>query len=108
MARKPAPNDDDVPALTDGELAQMRPASEVLTREEFVAVTAIRKAARGRPPVASPKVPVTIRLDADTVAAFKATGTGWQTRMNEVLRAGKPAGTDDHVASRETGSPSRT
>ncbi len=40
----------------------------------------------GRPPLANPKVAVTIRYDADVVSAFKATGTGWQTRMNEVLR----------------------
>ena len=91
MARKPTRIDDDAPALTDAELSEMRPAAEVLTAEEFAAVTSVRKAARGRPPVASPKVPVTIRLDADTVEAFKATGAGWQTRMNDVLRAGKPA-----------------
>jgi uncharacterized protein (DUF4415 family) len=27
-----------------------------------------------------------VRYDADIVAAFKATGKGWQTRMNEALR----------------------
>jgi uncharacterized protein (DUF4415 family) len=32
------------------------------------------------------KVPVTIRLDAAIIDAFKATGEGWQTRMNDVLR----------------------
>lgn len=35
------------------------------------------------------KVPVTIRLDADIVARFKTTGPGWQTKMNEALRAAK-------------------
>jgi uncharacterized protein (DUF4415 family) len=29
---------------------------------------------------------VTIRYDADIIAAFKATGAGWQTRMNDALR----------------------
>jgi uncharacterized protein (DUF4415 family) len=31
------------------------------------------------------KTQVTLRLDADVVAAFKAGGAGWQTRMNEAL-----------------------
>jgi hypothetical protein len=36
--------------------------------------------------VEAPKVFTGIRLDADIVAAFKATGRGWQTRMNAALR----------------------
>jgi uncharacterized protein (DUF4415 family) len=42
---------------------------------------------RGRPP--SPetrKQPVKIRLDPDLVAALRASGPGWQTRINELLR----------------------
>jgi len=85
MARKPILTDDDAPALTDAELAEMRPAREVLTAEEFAAVTSVRKAARGRPVAEAPKVPVTIRLDQEIVAAFKATGPGWQSRMNAIL-----------------------
>lgn len=34
-----------------------------------------------------PKVPVSIRLDADLVEHFRSTGRGWQTRINAVLRA---------------------
>ena len=34
----------------------------------------------------NPKVPVSIRLDQDVVAKFKATGPGWQSRINDVLR----------------------
>jgi uncharacterized protein (DUF4415 family) len=30
-------------------------------------------------------VPVTIRLDANVVDAYKATGEGWQSRMNDAL-----------------------
>ncbi len=41
---------------------------------------------RGRPPLASPKVSQTLRIDAHILAAFKNTGPGWQTRMNEALR----------------------
>ena len=40
----------------------------------------------GRPKVEQPKVPVTMRVDADVLDAIKASGTGWQTRVNEVLR----------------------
>lgn len=36
--------------------------------------------------VPRPKVLITIRLDADLVKALKATGRGWQTRVNDVLR----------------------
>ena len=31
------------------------------------------------------KTPVTVRYDPEVLAYFKATGAGWQTRMNEVL-----------------------
>jgi len=74
---------EEAPELSDAELAEMRPAREVHSSEEFAALTGVRK--RGRPLAASKKVPVTIRLNPDTVAAFKAMGNGWQTRMNEVL-----------------------
>lgn len=39
-----------------------------------------------RPPIESPKVSQTLRIDADVLEAFKETGAGWQTRMNEALR----------------------
>jgi uncharacterized protein (DUF4415 family) len=40
----------------------------------------------GRPPLENPKVKLTMRYDADIVDEFRATGDGWQTRMNEALR----------------------
>ncbi len=42
---------------------------------------------RGRPKSVSPKEPIKLRLDADVLAALRATGDGWQTRINEALRA---------------------
>ncbi|WP_416547421.1 BrnA antitoxin family protein [Limnohabitans sp. DCL3] len=42
---------------------------------------------RGRPKSASPKEAVKLRLDADVLAALRATGEGWQTRINDTLRA---------------------
>ena len=41
---------------------------------------------RGRPPIETPKESVKLRLDADVLASFRASGAGWQTRMNEALR----------------------
>ena len=85
MARKPDPEmiDEDAPELTDAELAEMRPAAEVLPPEFYALVT---KRPRGRPKSADTKVPVTLRLDREVVEAFRAKGPGWQTRMNAALR----------------------
>lgn len=41
---------------------------------------------RGRPRLDSPKQQVSVRLDPDVLSALRATGRGWQARMNEVLR----------------------
>jgi uncharacterized protein (DUF4415 family) len=41
---------------------------------------------RGRPPSANPKQALKLRLDADVVEHFRATGPGWQTRINDTLR----------------------
>lgn len=38
-----------------------------------------------------PKASVSLRVDADVLAWFKAHGPGYQTRMNAVLRAFKEA-----------------
>lgn len=42
---------------------------------------------RGRPPLAAPKEPVTIRYSRDVLSFFRESGPGWQTRMNDVLAA---------------------
>ena len=59
--------DPDTVELTDAEMAQLRPM-------------------RGRPPLARPKAALTMRVDADVLDALKATGPGWQTRINDLLR----------------------
>ncbi len=61
--------DDDTMEITVADMARMQP---------------LRRP--GRPKVEHPKVPVTMRVDADVLAAIKASGSGWQTRVNEVLR----------------------
>lgn len=55
------------------------------SHEELREKLAERRRTRG-PQKAPRKVPTTIRFDADVLAALKATGTGWQTRVNEVMR----------------------
>lgn len=42
-----------------------------------------------RGPQASPtKTPISLRVDADVLERYRATGPGWQGRMNAVLRKG--------------------
>ena len=40
---------------------------------------------RGRPP-GETKTQVSLRIDNDVLAAFRAGGPGWQSRMNEALK----------------------
>lgn len=40
----------------------------------------------------NPKVATNIRFDQDVLAALKASGPGWQTRANDLLRADIEAG----------------
>jgi uncharacterized protein (DUF4415 family) len=44
---------------------------------------------RGRPP-GSNKQAVSLRLDRDVVEKFRATGPGWQSRINEILKDATP------------------
>ncbi len=40
----------------------------------------------GRPMSDAPKGAISLRLDPDVLAFFRATGPGWQTRINAALR----------------------
>ncbi|MCW1430463.1 BrnA antitoxin family protein [Novosphingobium sp. JCM 18896] len=40
----------------------------------------------GRPPSENPKKQVTLRLDPEVIEKFRATGKGWQSRINAELR----------------------
>ena len=44
------------------------------------------KRGRGRPVAAVKRPTLNMRVDADVLEAFKATGQGWQTRINAALR----------------------
>jgi uncharacterized protein (DUF4415 family) len=50
------------------------------------------KRSRGRPTVAVKRPTLNMRVDADVLDAFKATGTGWQTRINALLREAVASG----------------
>ena len=62
-----------------------RPAREVEPPEFFEAWAKLRRA-RGRPPLETPKIATAIRFDADVLAGLRATGKGWQTRVNDAMR----------------------
>ncbi|WP_096663324.1 BrnA antitoxin family protein [Polaromonas sp. AET17H-212] len=42
---------------------------------------------RGRPLGSGSKTQVTLRLDVEVVEKFRATGEGWQTRINDALKS---------------------
>jgi uncharacterized protein (DUF4415 family) len=41
---------------------------------------------RGRPSTGKTRVMISMRVDADVAAALRATGRGWQTRLNALFR----------------------
>ena len=87
LAKLPEPDldDPDNPEWTEEDFARARPIEEVLPPELLAAFPNIARRV-GRPPSEAPKVPVKLRLDPDVVAAYKADGPGWQTRMNADLK----------------------
>lgn len=89
MKYKKAP-DPDKP-LTSAEFKRMKTVYGLdglasIIGEENVAPLRLR----GRPKVEEPKVHINLRLDAKVVAAWRATGKGWQTRLNEFLSKSLP------------------
>jgi uncharacterized protein (DUF4415 family) len=75
-----APFDDDNPEWTEEMFARARPPEELPPD-----VLAAFPRTRGRPVKARPKIRVAVRLDPDVVEHFRATGPGWQTRINDAL-----------------------
>ncbi|PRD40437.1 hypothetical protein C5748_25805, partial [Phyllobacterium phragmitis] len=57
-------------------------------KEAFPDLHASIQRSRGRPPVENPKQQVSLRLSPDVLAKLKATGKGWQSRADEILRKG--------------------
>lgn len=83
MTKEPV-YDPDNPELNDEELANLRPFSEVLPE-----LAANMRKNAGRPKSPNPKRLVSLRLDSDVIEKFKATGPGWQTRINAALKRAK-------------------
>ena len=65
---------DDAPELTDEFFEQA---------DEYLGDKLVR---RGRPKAEETKQALTVRYDTEVVEAFRATGKGWQTRMNAALK----------------------
>ena len=57
-----------------------------LSMPEWQAKFARAPVRRGRPKADVTKVSTTLRLDPDVIAAFRAGGPGWQSRINDALR----------------------
>lgn len=77
--------DEDIPEMTDADFA----AAKSL-RVGMPDVVEAMKRGRGRPKVQNPKQRVSLRLDPKVIAAYKATGEGWQSRINEILARALP------------------
>jgi uncharacterized protein (DUF4415 family) len=96
MARKTTDDgasrpDKDNPEWTPEDFAEARPAAEVLPG--FIGEKATQelvRSSRGRRPKADRKVNQTLRLDPDILEAFRQEGTGWQARINKILRENMP------------------
>ncbi|MEQ1549120.1 MAG: BrnA antitoxin family protein [Chakrabartia sp.] len=83
--QKPVVFDNENPEWTKADFASARAVAD------FPALAAAFPKARGRPTGSTKparKEQIALRVDADVLARYKAEGRGWQTRMNEVLRAG--------------------
>lgn len=92
LTEQPDPDltDPDNPEWTKEDFARARPADEVLPPEVLAAFPRMVKRL-GRPPSPERKAEVKLRLDRDVLSAWRASGPGWQTRMNEALRRAMPA-----------------
>jgi uncharacterized protein (DUF4415 family) len=82
--------DEENPEWTPEDFRAARPALEMVA-EAFgpLAAEALRRG-RGRPEKPDRKVNQTLRLDPDVLEAYRRQGSGWQTRINEVLRTHMP------------------
>jgi uncharacterized protein (DUF4415 family) len=97
MSRAPLTDaEGEVRELTAEDFKHFRPARDVLSElwgqastDEFLAAGRRLRGQRG-PQKAPVKKGVYLRVDADVLERFKASGPGWQTRMNQTLRQGMP------------------
>jgi len=84
--RKPLTDESgEVRELTREDTRRFRPADEVLPPELLAALPKRNRGQRGaqRQPT---KEAVTVRYSREVLEYFRSTGTGWQARMDEVLK----------------------
>jgi uncharacterized protein (DUF4415 family) len=86
--KKPNPErtDKESREWTDAMFPKTKPATEMFP--DLVANSEKRKRGQRGPQKKPRKVAVLLRVDADTLAAYKAGGRGYQTRMAAVLAEG--------------------
>lgn len=84
--------DRDNPVWTQATAKRARQAHEVLPEIFDAATVAKMLKPRGRPRSGNARTSISLRLPPATLARWKATGPGWQTRMAETLT--KAVGTD--------------
>jgi uncharacterized protein (DUF4415 family) len=65
--------------------ARRDPDAQPLTRKQLGSMIPLR-ALRGRPKSEKKKLLVSVRYSPEVVSYFRATGDGWQSRMDGVLR----------------------
>jgi uncharacterized protein (DUF4415 family) len=75
--------DGEVRELTAKDMKQFRPIQET-DPAMLEAVATYRK--RGRPPIESPKVRVGFRLASDVAEGIRASGRGYNARVEKLLR----------------------
>ena len=73
------------PEWTVAMIRKARPAKEVLPKIFGARAAAAMLKPRGRPKSSDSKIAISLRLPPDTLARWKATGPGWQTRMADAL-----------------------
>jgi uncharacterized protein (DUF4415 family) len=83
-------DDDENPELTEEDFARGRPFKEVFPKQfaewEASGRAPIPVKRIGRPPVEEPKVHIGFRLARDVVDGIRATGRGYNARVEKVLR----------------------
>ncbi len=87
--RKPLMDEQgEVRELTADDLRTFRPAAEVLPADLYANLLAMNQESRlrGRPKAQVTKERITIRLSPEVVQSFRATGDGWQTRVDAALK----------------------
>jgi len=89
--RKPLTDEDgEVRELTKADFKRARPAAEVLPKIVGKKAAARMLKPRGRPKSPNAKVSISLRIPPETLARWKASGPGWQTRMAAVLARTSP------------------